>query len=263
MRNSNKISTLALTLCAVFASGSAFAEKQLSANVSNIHLRLIDLNTNDGITPDLQFTAGYLYEYYSYSNPMAGANRYFDGPTQGNDAYTYSYDNSAGNAQSQSSGGLLANLQINNVLYNNPTYTSIYHQLANSSYFVLSPNTGLEVSFDSSISLTRSPLSHWDAGNYVQANVLVYDYWWSQNVGAGSFSDLNRASPQHIADSSHHVLRFDNNHNYSMTGVLSTTTIVSMSDEGFAAPVPEPETYAMMLGGLAMLGALARRRRRQ
>ncbi|MBY0558165.1 MAG: CCXG family PEP-CTERM protein, partial [Burkholderiaceae bacterium] len=27
------------------------------------------------------------------------------------------------------------------------------------------------------------------------------------------------------------------------------------------APVPEPETYAMLLGGLAMLGAVARRRR--
>jgi hypothetical protein len=27
-------------------------------------------------------------------------------------------------------------------------------------------------------------------------------------------------------------------------------------------PVPEPETYAMMLGGLALLGAIARRKKR-
>lgn len=32
---------------------------------------------------------------------------------------------------------------------------------------------------------------------------------------------------------------------------------------GTIAAVPEPETYAMMLGGLAMLGAFARRRRQQ
>lgn len=30
---------------------------------------------------------------------------------------------------------------------------------------------------------------------------------------------------------------------------------------GFLAPIPEPETYAMLLAGLAMLGAVARRRR--
>lgn len=30
---------------------------------------------------------------------------------------------------------------------------------------------------------------------------------------------------------------------------------------GFLAPIPEPETYAMLLAGLAMIGAVARRRR--
>lgn len=30
---------------------------------------------------------------------------------------------------------------------------------------------------------------------------------------------------------------------------------------GFLAPIPEPQTYALMLGGLALLGAVARRRR--
>jgi hypothetical protein len=29
------------------------------------------------------------------------------------------------------------------------------------------------------------------------------------------------------------------------------------------APVPEPETYGMLLGGLGLLGFLARRRRKQ
>ena len=30
---------------------------------------------------------------------------------------------------------------------------------------------------------------------------------------------------------------------------------------GFLAPIPEPETYAMFLAGLALMGAVARRRR--
>ena len=33
-------------------------------------------------------------------------------------------------------------------------------------------------------------------------------------------------------------------------------------DDFKVVPVPEPETYAMMLAGIGMLGALARRRRR-
>jgi hypothetical protein len=32
---------------------------------------------------------------------------------------------------------------------------------------------------------------------------------------------------------------------------------------GVAAPVPEPETYAMMLAGLGLLGFMARRRKQK
>ncbi|MCX9158305.1 FxDxF family PEP-CTERM protein [Niveibacterium sp. 24ML] len=38
-------------------------------------------------------------------------------------------------------------------------------------------------------------------------------------------------------------------------------TAVSFAANAIAAPVPEPETYAMLLAGLGMIGAIARRRR--
>jgi hypothetical protein len=41
--------------------------------------------------------------------------------------------------------------------------------------------------------------------------------------------------------------------------ILMTFNAVPLS---VATPVPEPETYAMLLGGLALIGAIARRRRR-
>jgi hypothetical protein len=53
-------------------------------------------------------------------------------------------------------------------------------------------------------------------------------------------------------------------HTYTMGGthylaianeVSGTTTVYSL------APVPEPETYALMLAGLALIGFMARRRR--
>ncbi len=37
--------------------------------------------------------------------------------------------------------------------------------------------------------------------------------------------------------------------------------VIALDNVVLAAPVPEPETYAMMLAGLGMLGAIARRRR--
>jgi hypothetical protein len=58
---------------------------------------------------------------------------------------------------------------------------------------------------------------------------------------------------------------------------IAATTFTPYMDEGFAvrayfdassgrvtiAAVPEPETYALMLAGLALMGGIARRRRNQ
>lgn len=263
MQISRKISTLALALCAVLGSGSAFAEKQVSAGISNIHLRLIDLDANDGITPSLQFTLGHLYESYNYYNYAARDSGYYTGPTQGNAAYNSSYNNSAANLQGQSSGGFLPNLQVNNVLKDNPSYSGNYYQLSNTSYFVLSANTGLELSFDSSVSINNLSGRVWGDGNYVSANILIYDDWWTQNIGGASNVELNSASANVISNNRHHVLRFDNNRSSDMNGAILGSTIISIADRGFTPQVPEPETYAMMLGGLGLLGVVARRRRQK
>ena len=41
---------------------------------------------------------------------------------------------------------------------------------------------------------------------------------------------------------------------------IHTTSFPTGEIRGFLAPVPEPETYALMLGGLAVLATLRRRR---
>ena len=42
---------------------------------------------------------------------------------------------------------------------------------------------------------------------------------------------------------------------------IHTTAFAGGEIRGFLAPIPEPETYALMLAGLAAVGVAARRRR--
>ena len=46
-------------------------------------------------------------------------------------------------------------------------------------------------------------------------------------------------------------------------GTLSMQASVSGSSSVVSTPVPEPETYAMMLAGLGALGFIGRRRKQQ
>jgi len=51
--------------------------------------------------------------------------------------------------------------------------------------------------------------------------------------------------------------------NWAQNGGNPTGLRVEFSASNIAAAVPEPETYAMLLGGLVLLGAIARRRKQQ
>jgi choice-of-anchor A domain-containing protein len=56
------------------------------------------------------------------------------------------------------------------------------------------------------------------------------------------------------------------NLNTNVEGGVYAKNIVSTGEIHqviFSAPVPEPETYAMLMAGLAVMGAVARRRRKQ
>ena len=47
----------------------------------------------------------------------------------------------------------------------------------------------------------------------------------------------------------------------TIVGIKSATSLSSYSGVVAVTPVPEPETYAMLLAGLGVMGAIARRRK--
>jgi hypothetical protein len=78
------------------------------------------------------------------------------------------------------------------------------------------------------------------------------------NFSSSNFGDNGVRSPT-LAISMDMFLNADAYVSIGVDRILMTFNAVPLS---VATPVPEPETYAMLLGGLALIGAIARGRRR-
>ncbi|MYM72009.1 PEP-CTERM sorting domain-containing protein [Duganella sp. FT134W] len=83
--------------------------------------------------------------------------------------------------------------------------------------------------------------------NQVISTAAGFTDWTSFNAASGFVSGVN-------------TLDFVVT-NWQQNGGNPTGLRVEFGTSSIAAPVPEPETYAMMLGGLALMGVVARRRK--
>lgn len=89
------------------------------------------------------------------------------------------------------------------------------------------------------------------------SNLQSYGYWFSQDYAVNPWTGV--ADTGEAWRYSFYAGRQDNLANSELLHAWA----VHDGDVGqLAAPVPEPETYALMLAGLAMMAPLARRRRR-
>jgi hypothetical protein len=275
--------------CLAAAVGQASATAASSAVTSNLTITLSDLNPTDSVTPWLKFAPsqpgtvhndvagwGDIREVYSSDDYVPNAK--YDGVLSADLKTDWSAASGTLNGAATVAGftGMSSQGIANSGLDGYGAYRNV---VANSSggnnYFELSPMTKITFSMTADLKAFTSMGYNLDAdmGEFAHARTLLNLY--------GTVNGIDQFDAQEQAVWAYYYVNDDNtvsgvSDNWSGTLTVSfynygsTATQVLLQSyvatEGQSAvwdgvtPVPEPATYAMMLGGLALIG-LARRRR--
>lgn len=283
----------ALTAVALAAAASANATSFASASIGPIQVQLIDLNPLDGVTSTITFGSGIsTYNYgYTYSNNGADVSNSpslsGSGSVNANTANASISQSFIGGTASSLQGATVSTSgQASGSSTGAQSYYYGYITAPNYSSFTLSANTA--VVFSALGTASAQTTVGYDAVNY------RYEYASSNvslgvngtgpigNTGNQSSSDSLSSSASHTYQSSYDPVTGAWT-GYTYVGQqASNSSVLSVSFMNFssgdksgtiyaqayvngysniAAAVPEPETYAMLLAGLGVIGAVARRRR--
>jgi hypothetical protein len=254
------LSVLAASLACLCA-GNASAANSAKAEVSNLSIKLIDLDPLDGITPSLTFggqvSANYrssfsdgvykpFTEAYSASYSLGGRSASILGGPSGGGTYHFAVTASAETAQ-----GASAELRTDFQPY--------------SGEFEISANTLLLITGHALIDLTRN--SHWrgdDAGASLRLSLVGND----NGTGGTSRAEVRlwKDFYNNYWDTAFHAEKAIDL-SYANLGAVSQKIGLSLSLEasawggpGSTPAVPEPQTYALLACGLGTLVAVRRRR---
>lgn len=246
-----------LALVAALAGGfalnaSAATQITSTASLSGVYYSLQDLNLNDGIDPSISFS------WYSQVNAGV-APVVAEGLTSHSTAASFS--GSAHLMVSNAALGATTSASINGWNLNatgQATESGEYYSSAHKSIrFTLSPNTSLFIGGFINAGVSSKLALPDVAGSNVWLQIInsqnanPYTQSAFYSVGAYSYND----SPTTVEDQFY--LNMSNAKGSAMNGTIDIYT----GAWGTLAPVPEPSTYAMMLAGLGLLGAAARRKR--
>ncbi|MBJ7313431.1 PEP-CTERM sorting domain-containing protein [Rugamonas sp. CCM 8940] len=286
-----KIALSAMSLAAVLCAGSVQAapvSATSSVAVGNFHYTLIDLDTNDNIAPSIHFA------FPDTSNPWMRQGSSVDvnstvrveGEKDVIDSVNVRNVRVVDLSRASSTMGLVntsstitagagefgiqgatstvrgtAEIPVDSAFRGISSFVS-RGSIFNVGDFTLSAHTKLVFSFDFAASASVFANANQVAASGVEFSAgLTY----VDALGQRQYASVER----HIRLDSHWDSAQSINETLSYS--MSNTTANDLAGRGsmyseasgyaFAAPVPEPETYAMLLAGLGLLGCMAKRRR--
>lgn len=273
--------------CLAAAVGPAFANASSSATFGNLVITLTDLTPGDGVAPTLSFsTRGHAYvlgetlgwgdssedNLYAYTAPQQ------QGLLTGQTRTDWSSANSSVAAANTVAGftALSAAGTAGSGLDGSGAYRS-YAAGADPFFNTLTLSANTKVTFSTTASAQASTSMGYnldaDQDEYAYAHLLlavsgsvagVDQHDVQERELTATFDVRDDGTTMGVSDSWSGLLSasFSNTSGVDAFGELQAF----VSTEGHSAvwdgvtPVPEPETYAMMLGGLALVGCAARRR---
>lgn len=274
----------ALLACALaLTAGSAIADATSQITLGNVRITLTDLDTSDGVSPwialnyeSLPYLNGGAASFTPSYDMQAYAHLGKHDTTMLSDSVQTAWSSSAASiAGSSNLLGFTSLLASGQALSGANGYGEYGALAANysSTSFLISANTAVSISVDASISVatTVGYNSAQDRAEHANGHVLLYidgldddgnslavDQYMELYAGFQQSADGSFIGEQ-SSWSGTLTLNFSNTAAHDQLANIYGE--IGIGGASVLAPVPEPSSYALALGGLALLGGVLRRRR--
>lgn len=222
------VSALALTLLGLTSQAQA-TDAHASIDWSSFSVVLTDLDASDGITPGITWTS-----QTSHVFTAGGSNA--NAPDWTTPITANSADESAG-----ANGSVLEAHT-----WPQPGFSYVHAESGRSGDFLLTGNTKVSFSVPGYISGSADGLDE----------ALTYLGVFVSGAAQNDFDELSITAPPDIGQPKTLSVSFLNTTDGDMTGHLGAVAMV----EAYAAPVPEPESHALLAAGLGLLAWRVSRR---